>query len=103
MQVVRQGGLRSTLLYNVLGGGEWQVLVMSALVGMGAGGVPISMSLLQPPEQPDTVAAAAHTAAAMGHGGWAAAAEQQRRREAAEVAAAAGARQRHGKEKAQEQ
>jgi hypothetical protein len=97
LQVVRQGGLRSTLLYNVLGGGEWEVLVMNVLIGMGAGGVPISISLLQPAEQPDAAAAAARTAAAMGHGGWAAAAEQQRQREAAEVAAVAGARQRQGK------
>ena len=50
MQVVRRGGLRSTLLYNTLGGCDWEVLVMNALIGMGPGGVPVSMSLLQQQE-----------------------------------------------------
>ncbi len=63
--MVRQGGLRSTLLYS-LTGGEWDVLIMNALIGMGPGGIPISMSLLQQ-EEPDMKAAAA-TAVAMGHG-----------------------------------
>lgn len=43
-QVVRKGGLRSTLLYNLLGPGEWDVLVMqvgdrSGSAGLGRGGV----------------------------------------------------------------
>ena len=29
-QVVRKGGFRSSLLYNLLGPGEWDVLVMQA-------------------------------------------------------------------------
>lgn len=36
-QAVRKGGLRSTLLHNLLGGGEWEPLVMNAMVGMGPG------------------------------------------------------------------
>lgn len=32
LQVVRKGGLRSTLLYN-LTGGDWEVLVMNAMIG----------------------------------------------------------------------
>ena len=64
MQVVRRGGLRSTLLYNTLGGCDWEVLVMNALIGMGPGGVPVSMSLLQQ-QEPELNAAAA---AAVGHG-----------------------------------
>lgn len=63
---MRGGGLRSTLLHNVVGGGEWDCLVMNALIGMGPGGVPVSMSLLQQ-EEPDAAAAAA-AARAMGHG-----------------------------------
>ncbi|KAL4428489.1 hypothetical protein ABPG75_002578 [Micractinium tetrahymenae] len=65
VRVVRKGGLRSTLLYN-LTGGDWEVLVMNAMIGMGPGGRPISMSLLEQ-EVPDMAAAAA-AAAAMGHG-----------------------------------
>lgn len=94
-QLARRGGLRSTLLYNMVGGGEWDVLVMNALIGMGPGGVPVSMSLLQQ-EEPDPVAAAA-AARAMGHGergmqaAEAVAAERQQQAAAAQAAAAAKA------------
>lgn len=47
MQAVRKGtGLRSTLLYN-LSGGEWEAIIMDALIAMGPGGAPISLSLLE--------------------------------------------------------
>ncbi|GAB4814328.1 hypothetical protein N2152v2_001374 [Parachlorella kessleri] len=63
--MVRKGGLRSTLLYNLLGAGEWEVLIMQAVIGMGPGGIPQSMSLLQL-EEPEALsgtsaAGAAHT------------------------------------------
>lgn len=47
VRVVRRGGLRSTLLYNVFGAAEWDAIVMQAVIGMGPGGIPQSMSLLQ--------------------------------------------------------
>ena len=50
-QVVRKGGLRSTLLYNLLGAGEWEVLMMDAVIGSGAGGLPLAMSLLEMEER----------------------------------------------------
>lgn len=73
-QVVRQGGLRSTLLYNLVGGGHWDVLVMNALVGMGPGGTPISLSLMQ--QAPPNAAAA--SPAAVSHAEALAAAHQAR-------------------------
>jgi hypothetical protein len=57
--VVRQAGLRSTLLHNLVGGGQWDVLIMNALIGMGPGGIPVSMSLLQQQEPDGGQAAAA--------------------------------------------
>ena len=93
-QLVRRGGLRSTLLYNLVGGGEWEVLVMNALIGMGPGGVPVSMSLLEQ-QEPDPAAAAA-AARAMGHGerglqaAEAAAVAKQQQQEAVRLAAAQG-------------
>ena len=65
LQLVRKGGLRSTLLYNLLGAGEWEVLIMQAVIGMGPGGIPQSMSLLQL-EEPEALsgtlaAGAAHS------------------------------------------
>ena len=46
VRVVRKGGLRLALAYNLLGG-EWEPLMMDALVGMGPGGSLVSMSLLE--------------------------------------------------------
>ncbi|EFN57993.1 hypothetical protein CHLNCDRAFT_142157 [Chlorella variabilis] len=69
--VVRQGGLRCTLLHNLLGSGQWEVLVMNVLIGMGPGGAPVSLSLLQQ-DPPDM---AAGGAAVGGNGSAAAAAE----------------------------
>ncbi|KAI3428451.1 hypothetical protein D9Q98_007278 [Chlorella vulgaris] len=74
VRVVRQGGLRSTLLYNLVGGGHWDVLVMNALVGMGPGGTPISLSLMQ--QAPPNAAAA--SPAAVSHAEALAAAHQAR-------------------------
>ncbi|PSC69846.1 Mitochondrial import inner membrane translocase subunit Tim21 [Micractinium conductrix] len=87
VRIVRRGGLRSTLLYNLVGGAEWEVLVMQAVIGMGPGGIPRSMSLLEQ-QVPDT-AAAAGTAAAMGHGERPPAAQQAQQAAAPAAAAAA--------------
>lgn len=90
-QVVRKGGLRSTLLHNTVGAGDWDVLVMQALVGMGAGGRPISLSLLPQPEPAADPAAAAAAAEALGHGhGLVKAAAAKQAAAVAEAAAAAG-------------
>lgn len=43
--MARKGGLRWPLLYTALGG-EWDVLIMDATVGMAAGGRPIFLNLL---------------------------------------------------------
>ena len=64
-----------------------QVLVMQAVIGMGPGGIPRSMSLLEQ-QVPDT-AAAAGTAAAMGHGERPPAAQQAQQAAAPAAAAAA--------------
>lgn len=107
LQLARRGGLRSTLLYNLVGGGEWDVLVMNALIGMGPGGVPVSMSLLQQEEPDPAVAAAA--ARAMGHGergfqaAEAAAAARQQQAAAAAAKAAAKAEQRQQAAEAKQQ
>jgi len=45
VRAVRKGGFRWTLLYNLIGG-EWDVVMMDALIGMGPGGRLVSMSLL---------------------------------------------------------
>jgi len=47
VRVIRQGGLRWTLAYNILGG-DWDTVLMDALVGMGPGGGLVSLSLLEP-------------------------------------------------------
>jgi hypothetical protein len=60
--VVRQAGLRSTLLHNLVGNGQWDVLIMNALIGMGPGGIPVSISLLQQQEPDGAQAAAAGVA-----------------------------------------
>ena len=46
MQVIRKGGFRWPLLYNILGG-DWEPIIMDAKIGMGAGGNLSSMSLLE--------------------------------------------------------
>lgn len=93
-QVVRKGGLRSTLLHNTVGAADWDVLVMQALVGMGAGGRPISLSLLPQVAPPADPAAAAAAAEALGHGhGLAAAAAKQAAAAEQEAAGRAAAEQ----------
>lgn len=44
--MVRRGGFRWPLLYNVIDG-EWEVIMMDARIGMKAGGVLSGMSLLE--------------------------------------------------------
>ena len=46
LQVIRRGGLRWPLLYNLLGG-KWEPIMMDARIGMGAGGALSGMSLLE--------------------------------------------------------
>lgn len=47
VKLIRKGGLRWPMLYNMLGG-EWDVIAMDAFVGMGqAGSVLTSLSLLE--------------------------------------------------------
>ena len=53
MQVARKGGARSTLLYNLLGSAQWDVLLMEASIGRQAG-LTQRVSLVEvPPLNPD--------------------------------------------------
>jgi hypothetical protein len=46
LQLVRRGGFRWAPLFT-LTGGQWEPLMVTAVVGSGPGGIPISMSLLE--------------------------------------------------------
>ena len=53
MQVARKGGARSTLLYNLLGTAQWDILLMEASIGRQAG-LTQRVSLIEvPPLNPD--------------------------------------------------
>ena len=53
MQVARKGGARSTLLYNLLGAAQWDVLLMEASIGRQAG-LTQRVSLIEvPPLSPE--------------------------------------------------
>lgn len=54
LQAVRRGGMRSTLLYNTVGKGQWDMLQLDASVAAG-GGLARRVSLLDRamPEPPD--------------------------------------------------
>lgn len=45
--MVRRGGYASSTLATLLDGDQWEVLLMDAHVGMGPGGLPIVLSLLE--------------------------------------------------------
>lgn len=68
MQVIRKGGFRWPLLYNIVGG-DWEPLIMDAKIGMGAGGNLSSMSLLEQrvPELDGSGSGEAVAAAAVAH------------------------------------
>jgi len=50
VKAIRKGGLRWTLLYNILDG-SWDIVMMDALVGMRGGGSLFSTSLLDTTQQ----------------------------------------------------
>lgn len=57
--MVRRGGPWSTILFSLTQGDQWEVLVMDAIVGIGPGGIPNVISLLQEEER-DLTAAPGH-------------------------------------------
>ena len=50
LQLVRKGGLASATLFSLLQGDQWEVMLMDVAVGMGPGGQPLVMSLLEEEE-----------------------------------------------------
>lgn len=55
VRLVRKGGLRWTLLYNIFAP-EWEVMVMDALIGS-EGGLPVAVSMMPPPGEAQAAAA----------------------------------------------
>ena len=66
VRLVRKGGLRWTLLYNLLMP-EWEVMVMDALTGS-EGGLPVAVSMLPPPGSAAAGAAESSSCSASGGG-----------------------------------
>lgn len=50
LQMVRKGGYASSTMFSLLQGDQWEVMLMDVAVGMGPGGQPLVMSLLEPEE-----------------------------------------------------
>ncbi|KAL6778113.1 hypothetical protein ACKKBG_A16965 [Auxenochlorella protothecoides x Auxenochlorella symbiontica] len=64
VKLVRAGGFASSTLFSLLQGDQWEVMLMDAAVGMGPGGRPVLMSLLEA-EEPQLKASDAHGNAAL--------------------------------------